>query len=118
MKNERTPRPTFRLLDLQDDFYDYSERIGLAPSPLIRYFIKQGLKESQGLSFEQHQELKKEISELSKSMLRIGGNLNQLARYFNETNSIIESDLHCTLKEAQVMFKETTQCLGEVKSVI
>ena len=118
MKSERTSRPTFRLLDLEDAFYAYSERIGLAPSPLIRYFIKQGLKERKGLSFEQHKELKNEIAALSKSMLRIGGNLNQIARYFNEHNHLVESDLHNTLKAAQVQFKETTKCLSEVKSII
>lgn len=117
-KVNRSERIDIRLLELETEFYDYVDLHQHKPRALIRHFIKNGLKGEGGLTIEQHQELKDEIILLRKSMSRIGGNLNQIAQYFNTHNHLIESDLHRQLKDSKEVFKETTDTLKEVMNVI
>jgi hypothetical protein len=113
-KINRIGRIDLRLLELEIPFYDYVDLHQMKPRPLIRHFIKNGLKGNGGLSFEQHAILKNEIIELRKSMSRVGGNFNQIARYYNEHDFLNETELHKELKQSQADFRGVTSLLEEV----
>ena len=118
MKVNRRERIDIRLLELETPFFDYADDHGIKPSTLIRYFIKNGLKENGGLPFEQYVALRKDMFELSKSMSRIGGNLNQISRNYSIHNFLDESDLHKELKQSQADFKNAIDILKEVRDII
>lgn len=117
-KVERNKIVNFRLLSLHDKFYDYVDEQDKKASVIIRHFIKNGLEGAGGLSVEQHDELKNEICELRKSLIKIGGNLNQVAHYFNIHENIKESDLQKSHEELTNALKATTKSLNKVMNVI
>jgi len=111
-------RVDFRLLELQEPFYTYVKKTNKTPSDVLRHFLKNGLEEKGGLTIEQQEALLNELIELRKQLSRVGGNLNQIARYFNQHEHLIESDLRKNLEQAKELFSETTETLKGVANVI
>lgn len=118
MEKERRDRFDVRLLELKDPFYDYIEANSLRGSEAVRHFIKQGISESKGLTYEQQNRLITEVIELKRAHGAIGTNLNQIARYFNQHNHLIESELHKVHLQLLQNQKDITIKINEIMKLI
>ena len=116
--DDRRDKFDVRLLDLKEEFYKYTERENTTGSKAIRHFIKQGIKGGTGLTIEQQNRFIEELSSLRNQLSRVGGNLNQIARYFNQHDHLIESDLKKNLEEVRVIFFETNEELKELSKLL
>lgn len=116
--SDRPDTIPFRLLDAKDDFYRFTDKENLTPSKALRHLIKQTANNKVGLSPTEQRKMLDELIELRKQLSRIGGNLNQIARYFNQHEHLIESDLRKNLEQAKMLFSETTETLKGVANVI
>ena len=108
----------FRFLDTKDDFWNYVSTQDATPSEIIRHFIKQGVSGKNGLTIAQYSELKEEITAIRRQHANIGGNLNQLARYFNSNDYLVESELYENHKDIVVTQKEITKLLNEILKLL
>lgn len=113
---ERRERFDLRLLDLESDFYDYIERNGLNRSAAVRHFIRQGISEKNGFTLQQQKELLNEVVELKRQLRGVGTNLNQISKYFNINNYLLESDLAATQRVLMEKQKEITKLLNTLIS--
>lgn len=90
----------------------------LTPSKFIRFCIRTALTEQNAMNPEQANHVLTGLNNLKKELSKIGGNMNQIAHYFNIHDHLIESDLkqqHLTIKD---QLKEVNNLLSEVQNGI
>lgn len=105
----------FRLLETLDDFYDFIEEKGISRSTALRYFIKEGLTETKNeISPECAEDFLQVLFKQKKELAKIGGNLNQIAHYFNIHEHLHESDLRANHEKLQVQLKDVTKVLRDL----
>lgn len=115
MTVERKDRVTFRLLEMHDQFYDYIDSNDeLEPSKAMRHFIKNGLLKNGGFTIGEKEHFKSEIILLKRSLMGVGVNLNQIAKYFNQSNKVNESNLKITHNHLQENQKKITFLLNHI----
>ena len=115
-ETERRPKFDFRLLEMKDPFYDYLAKNDIPlnqRSKVVRHFLKQGLQGG-GVDLETQSKLLAELIEVKRNHAGIGRNLNQIARYFNTHEHLVESDLHQTLKHLADIQKTMTGILNSL----
>jgi len=113
-------RRTYRLNEVEELFdNELKARKEIDPkldqSKLLRYCIRKALSEKDnGMSPEQANKILVSVFDLKKELSKVGGNLNQIAHYFNTHNHLIEGDLHRQHRDLQDSLRKTTQLLSEV----
>jgi hypothetical protein len=91
----------------------------MTQSKFIRWCISQALsEETLAMSPEDAAELLNEIRLLRRALSNIGGNLNQIAHYFNTHSYLIESDLSHQHESLRDEFKTVIDTLRKVESKI
>lgn len=115
----KSTRPSFRLLDLFDGFYgeiDSRNASGLktSPSSLLRDLVRDGLKPERRRSAEQLALLRQEIYKLRRELAPVGGNLNQLAHLFNTGHPVNMSELDQQHQELRSSFSSLVKVLDEL----
>lgn len=113
---ERREKFDVRLLELENDFYDYIERHKVSGSKAIRHFIKNGLSEQGGFTVAEQKEIKNLMIEYKRQHGKVGTNLNQIARYFNQHGHLIESNLHNSHVNLMQNQKDITRLLNKILS--
>ena len=106
----------FRFLGLKGAFWQYVKEQGITPSAAIRHFIKNGLSEQGGFTVAEQKELKNLMIEYKRQHGKVGTNLNQIARYFNQHGHLIESDLHNNHVNLMQNQKDITRLLNKILS--
>ncbi|PML45587.1 hypothetical protein BCT75_04180 [Vibrio lentus] len=114
----RRPDFKFRFLDTESVFYDYIVENDISPSDALRHFIKQGVKSEGGVSIETQKQLLNELIEIKRTHAGVGRNLNQIARYFNTHEHLVENDLHQTLKVISSKQHELTTLFNQLLKLL
>nr|AKN37581.1 hypothetical protein [Vibrio sp. FF_291] len=84
-------------------------------SKFLRYCIKKALNENrETMNPDEAKKLIASLFELKKELAKVGGNLNQIAHYFNTHQHLIETDLHKQHRALQQTLKDTGFKLNEV----
>jgi len=115
----KSPR-AFRLKEVESDFDKaVIEARKVNPkadaSKVLRLMIRKALEnESNQLSHEDANKMIAALMDVKKDLSRIGGNLNQIARYFSIHEHLVESDLRQQHTDVQEAFKTLTKVLNEV----
>jgi hypothetical protein len=110
----------FRLNEVEKLFDDELEKRKktdpkLDQSKLLRYCVRKALTEdSEAMTPEQASKILSAAFDLKKELSKIGGNLNQIAHYFNTHQHLVEGDLHQQHRALQESLKATTTLLSEV----
>lgn len=102
--NQQRDRFDFRLLELQKPFYQYLNDNSCTGAEAIRHFLKQGLSERIHHTVSERRDIKTELIALKREHAAIGRNLNQITRYFQIHDHLVESELrknHDALRESQ-----------------
>ncbi|EOW9462494.1 hypothetical protein ACOCGI_003673 [Vibrio cholerae] len=103
----------FRLLELKTPFYQYLADNNCTGAEAMRHFIKTGLDGSNH-TLSERKDIKTELIALKREHAAIGRNLNQVTRYFQIHDHLIESDLrrtHTLLKENQRLITDLFNAL-------
>lgn len=114
-------RQTIRLNELKPRFDDeLSKRqandTSLTASKLVRWCIRQALADDAGtMTPDQANAYLNELIELRKGIAKIGGNINQIAYYFNIHDHLVESELSKQHSNIQEQLKAVTKHLREVE---
>jgi len=93
--------PSVRLLGTKEQLQDYTVKTGLTVSKVIRKALKEFFKNQNIADTER---VLMEIRQSRISMSRVGGNLNQIAHYFNLTGSVYPDSLKATHEALQREF--------------
>lgn len=102
--------------DLYADFLNGKEDIGITKnSDFGRYVFKCFI---QNKTIEDAIILATEIQHLKPELSRIGGNLNQLARTFNQVHFVNQEQLEKAHHDLRVIFKEVITVLEKVDDEI
>jgi len=88
--------------ELENNLIEFAEKDGRKPSELIRLFVQAGISGNQVTDVRP---LVKALDQLTREMSRVGGNLNQIAHYFNIRDKVDESKLAKNHKLLQANFK-------------
>ena len=114
MKTKKKPKVTsFRIAGQDFILEDLMASEGLKASAIIRkalhFYANQGTALNIDLTtiFE-------ELYALKLDLARIGGNLNQIARHFNTTEELIESELNKIVTEQRIKTKEVVGLLNKI----
>lgn len=103
----------FRLQELKKPFYQYLAENNCTGADAMRHFIKQGLNVS-SYTLSEQRDIKAELIALKREHAAIGRNLNQVTRYFQIHDHLVESDLrrtHELLKENQRLITDLFNAL-------
>lgn len=114
----RRPDFKFRFLDTESVFYNYVLKNDISPSDALRHFIKQGVKSEGGVSIETQKQILNELIEIKRTHAGVGRNLNQIARYFNTHEHLVENDLHQTLKVISSKQHELTTLFNQLLKLL
>ena len=114
MKYSKDKRVTLRL---SNDLYLVLKKKAaekeIKPSAAIRPLIVMGLDENK--LYLDVDPIIWELHEFSGVMARIGGNLNQIAHYFNMSDTVNEGELEIVHKALQIKFGEIAIYLKTLK---
>nr|AKN40548.1 hypothetical protein [Enterovibrio norvegicus] len=109
----------FRLNEVEESFdLALMEAIRIDPkidaSKFLRYCIRKSLNEQSSMSPDDAKKLLLAVIDLKKEISKVGGNLNQIAHYFNIHDHLIESELRRQHEGVMLQLKQTTLVLSEV----
>lgn len=108
----RRNRIDFRLLKMEEPFFEYVESNNVEYSEALRHFIRIGVREDAGFSLKEQAELRGRIVDMAKVHRGISNNLNQIAREANRRGDILENTLAGTLNETLESQNEITGLLN------
>lgn len=84
-------------------------------STFMRFCLKKALENNEyDLAPEVAEEMINALFKLTRELAKIGGNLNQIAHYFNIHERLNESDLRASHEELQERLKDATKTLNEL----
>lgn len=122
MENEEW-RITIRLGDIQEVFVSKlkekrQDNPKFKASTLMRWCVREALeqKDINTVSPEQADVYLNELREIKRQLSKVGGNLNQIAQYFNIHDHLVESDLRKRHEETQILFKQLIKTLKVVEN--
>lgn len=87
-------------------------------SEKTRILLELGLNEKKIIEFEKIDELKIELSKLSDSLRRVGINLNQIARFLNQGDSMSSHSISKELNDVLKVQKDIFKKIEEIKEFL
>ena len=117
--NNQSDRPTVRLLDLYSAFYEEIERrnrLGMksTSSSLLRDLVKDGLQPDRQKSSDELASLRIEVELLRRELAPVGGNLNQLAYFFNTDKDIKIEQVE---KQHEALILQFSQIIESLRNI-
>lgn len=115
--NKTNERRTYRLGDVESVFDGAlkkarSETPNLKEAAFLRWCIRKALSDTtQSFTQQQAKEAIDYLHEIKRELARVGGNLNQVAHYFNIHSHLHESELKANHLEIQKSLKLTTKTI-------
>ena len=100
-------------IELQEQLNKAAKDLGIKPAALIRRFVYAGLNDKGGVI--DVQPLVTGLNTVSRDMGKVGGNLNQIAHYFNIKKELSEGKLAIALKVLQTQQNSLGKLLKNIK---
>jgi len=119
MPDKKYSRPrTVRLTEIENIVDDYLKKSGETLSGLIKKSILAYLKNDGPQKEFDRAALALEIKKLRIDLSKVGGNLNQLAYFFNVSDRISEDALSKTHEDLKIKFKSLAQAFQQIEQKI
>ena len=116
-KDPNRPRPV-RLNEISETVDDHLKNSGVDFSTLVRKALVDYLEKDTPKNEIPMGEIIKELKNYRANFSRVGGNLNQLAFYFNSTGIVHDTALENTHKKLISEFNKLTQFFREIEKMI